>query len=418
MNDIQKQLDELLARKQTLTSIIDHFRLEDIDKLAESSGPDSVIYQEIARYYRDQRSRAVDTANYARIKINQQMATKSRQKVNRAQQLIKESQRLEVLRQQKLKKSRALLAESRRIDNDCRILDQTRRTLLTENRQLMKDSRKLDKQQNQLIRTSADNLLITNNKILNASINFLWALIKNIDNNINTVSLQLSESIAIAKINELCNSQEYQQEFIKTCLLPDILPDDKHILNLTLLTIRSHCDWHYPGLQINPSSKEWIDCMVTADPLYVVNRPNNDNLSALLDNYPIEYVQRLRVYTVDNDYSILPQGQFGCITCCNFLNLFDLSTIEQLLATFNKLLRPGGKLICNMQFLHNTDDKKYFNYTINLILEKLFNRLGYTILSSNELAVAENISILITAQKFGILTTSKAHQVLGSIIEK
>jgi hypothetical protein len=71
-----------------------------------------------------------------------------------------------------------------------------------------------------------------------------------------------------------------------------------------------------------------------------------------------------------------------------------------------------------MQFLHNTDDKKYFNYTINLILEKLFNRLGYTILSSNELAVAENISILITAQKFGILTTSKAHQVLGSIIEK
>jgi ubiquinone/menaquinone biosynthesis C-methylase UbiE len=161
--------------------------------------------------------------------------------------------------------------------------------------------------------------------------------------------------------------------------------------------------------------------MVTADPLYLLDRSDN-NLTALLNNYPAEYIQRLRVYTVEEDYSILPQGQFGCITCCNFLNLYDLSNIEQFLDKFNKLLRPGGKLICNLHFSYNDStaklvDKKYFNYTINLIINKIFNNMGY-IISSNELSLEGNISMLITAQKPGTLTTSKAHQVLGSIIEK
>jgi ubiquinone/menaquinone biosynthesis C-methylase UbiE len=146
-------------------------------------------------------------------------------------------------------------------------------------------------------------------------------------------------------------------------------------------------------------------------------------LPAIINTYPSEYIQRLRVYNIDQDFSILPQQQFGCIACCNFLNLYNLSDIKNLLATYNTLLRPGGKLICNLQFLHNTTisdivEENYFNYTIRLIIQNIFNDIGYSVISLNEMLSDDVMNMLITVEKFGMLTTTKAHQVLGAIIEK
>lgn len=423
MNDVQKQLDELIALKNTLINVIDSFQITELDKLAELPGSNSTLYQEIAKYYRAQNKKVADNFAKAQSGINQQVTVKSQQCIKKSQNLIKESQRLDILRREKIKKSQRLAKESRQLAREGQLLGDTKHRLLYEYNQLIKESHKLNKKQYKLIQARQRELNIENKKIINYSINVLQAALNNINNNIDNTTLKLTEAIAIDRINNLCATEEYQNKVISTYLLPNIVPVDKHIVNLSLLTIKAHCDWHFPGLQINPSTREWVDCMVTADPLYIIQRPDNQTLPAILNTYPSEYIQRLRVYNIDQDFSILPQQQFGCIACCNFLNSYDLVGIKNLLATYNTLLRPGGKLVCNLQFLHNTTvsdivEENYFNYTLRLVIQNIFNDIGYNILSLNEMVSGDVITMLITVEKFGTLTTAKAHQVLGSIIEK
>lgn len=423
MNDLQKKLDELTTIKKTLVDLIDSFQFEKLGKLTELPSSNGTLYQEVANYYQTQHKKVADNFAKAQSNINQEVTVKSQQCIKKSQNLIKEGQRLDILRKEKIKKSQRLAKESRQLAREGQLLADTKHRLLYEYNQLIKESHKLNKKQYKLIQARQRELNIENKKIINYSISILQAALNNINNNIDNTTLNLTEAITIEKINNLCATEEYQNKFISTYLLPNIVPVDKHILNLSLLTIRAHCDWHFPGLQINPTTRDWVDCMVAADPLYIIQRPDNQTLPAIINTYPSEYIQRLRVYNIDQDFSILPQQQFGCIACCNFLNLYNLSDIKNLLATYNTLLRPGGKLICNLQFLHNTTisdivEENYFNYTIRLIIQNIFNDIGYRVISLNEMLSDDVMTMLITVEKFGILTTTKAHQVLGAIIEK
>ena len=275
-------------------------------------------------------------------------------------------------------------------------------------------------------------------EITTASTNSLDIILDKINLDIKTLTIELARVTTIEEIRNLCNTAEFTQKFLEIYLTLGTDPLINDALTLTLLNIKSRCDWHYPALQINALSKEWIDCMVVADPLYIICHHPIDKFGApltipsvklndIIKSYTTEYQHRLRIYELQNqNLSILPQEQFGCIACCGFLNCFGIDNIKLYLTSFNDLLRSGGTLICTLQFSRTEESDKlvsdeYFKYTIDLIIQRLFKDTGFEVITLTELPKSNCPwihTILIEARKPGALTTIKAHQVLGAVIEK
>jgi hypothetical protein len=404
MDDLQKKLDELIILRDTLAKITNgNFNLKDINNI--STGEFNSIVFDIIKNHNNQLKKNRGFFNNATRASNQLL--------HKSQALSANSRALTVSSHQTLNRSQQLMAESKQLAIKSKQLANKSRTLDRQSRELAVTSQQLIKQNQQLTNINANDFKNKNNETFSTSTNAIRAVIEKINVSITSISAQLAELTMSNKLSNLSNSIEFQQWFIATFLVSDLTVMSNDTLKLILLNIKSHCDWHYPGLQLNPMSKEWIDCMITADPLYITGT----NLTAIINAYPPEYQRRIRIYDAQ-DFSILPQGQFGSIACCN---LFEIFTIENYLITFFKLLRPGGKLICNLPFIYTTNesiDIMQFDLMINLVIENIFNRIGYTIISLIKLPSTECSLILITAQRPGILTTTKAHQVLGSIITK
>ena len=162
-------------------------------------------------------------------------------------------------------------------------------------------------------------------------VNSVLELISNIDNQIYDMSTEL-----IQHQNETKNHRPYH------LLLFHFGKEDRKIISDTvksLITNRSY--WSFPGLQICPLSKEWIDIMVANDPLYLVDA-NSSVLTTNISGYPDVYQRRLRLY---DSLEKLPTNQFGIILIWDFFNylLFDLSV--EYLKKCLLYLRPGGTLI-------------------------------------------------------------------------
>lgn len=294
-------------------------------------------------------------------------------------------------------------------------------------READKNKLDFDTKTNELQRLSIENTVNYNSKtkyLTESSIYSMNGVIDKIMSDINTVSTELKKLTTMEEIRNLCSTIEYKQKFLETYLQKGGVALTDDAIELTLVNIKSRCDWHYPALQINPVNKTWVDCMLAADPLYLVS---HDSLADIILNYTIAYQRRLRIYEIQNqDFSVLPQEQFGVIACCNFLNTIKLENINSYLSTFFKLLRSGGTLICTFVFSnHNSSNKlvddEYFNYAIKLIILNLFTEFGYTIVNLSDLTLTDcpwAHAVLIEARKPGVLTTVKAHQVAGQILEK
>lgn len=379
MNDIQKKLDELISLREQLVYLTNNFELAGIKNISGTSDYVGKV-QVIAEQYQDRRMETKTIFNNA---------------TNKVRSKIKESQRL-------ARESQLAARESQR--------------LAKEN---IKNFNKLNLAAVEQSVVSIELLLVT------------------ITTDITNTTKELSRLKTLDKIYNQCNSDEYLRQFLTEYLNSNIVETVDDALSITTFKIKSHCDWKYPGLQLHPMSEEWINCMITADPLYLTYHTDisiyNKNLSTLPEipitesvaAFPTDYQRRLRIYNIKNqDFSALPQEVFGCISCCNFLNQFTLVDIETYLTRFFELLKPGGTLICTLNFNYvltpvNLVEYEYFKYAVDRIIIKFFENNGYKIISTVDLSASDwASSILIEARKPGELTTSKAHQVLGSIIEK
>ena len=437
MNDLQKKLDKLIALRELLVHAIANSDLSQLYSLKDASNYNSKI-QIITNNYRSQIITNTNNVNKERHLLN----NKNQQLNNRSQQLKSRSQQLEQTSQQLNNRSQQLKIRSQQLSEESKQKFNESKQLSKESKRLDKERHRLEKEKQQL--TSTINFKDNTDLIVRTNINSLEAVIKEINSKIELDQFMLTYSIHLDNIKNLCASSIFQQKFFNVYLLQGSKLN--LLANSTLVPIgnkiRNLSSWQYAGLLINPPSKEWIDCMVAADPLYLMG----NNINTLIDSYPIEYIRRLRLYDIQNqDFSVLPQQQFGCIACCNFLNSTDLPTIKNYLSTLLNLLRPGGALVWNFQFMFKEqadilliirlppnityipvtefglDTKSQWAYAIKLIIHNLFKNSGYIDITVSELSLNEATSLsifVIEAHKPGVLTTTKAHQVLGSIIAK
>lgn len=199
------------------------------------------------------------------------------------------------------------------------------------------------------------------------------------------------------------------------------------LTELVTTRIKSYCDWHYAGLQIGCRFKQWTDCMVTSDPLYLTNY-YKDMIDRVTTTYPEVYQRRLRTYPIAaaNLAEHLPNNQFGFILAWEYLNYATREEIRQVITQVWSLLRPGGMFMFSYNNCDLTDSARLaeigaMSYIRKQHLLELLINLGFQIVHVEDHSTTDPLYTHISwfeVRKPGHLITSKSHQVLGKIIEK
>jgi SAM-dependent methyltransferase len=179
-------------------------------------------------------------------------------------------------------------------------------------------------------------------------------------------------------------------------------------------------DWRYPTLEIGCRDGEWTTHLVAGDPLYIVDT-HQEFLTSTMNQFNPEYQRRIRPYLIkDQDFSVLPQQQFGFVFSWNFFNYLSLDSVKHHLQEIFNLLKPGGRVL----FSYNNGDLPeaaehaehyYMTYMPKSLLLPMCEMLGYDIHDHQDFHPALS---WIELQKPGELTTTKAHQVLGTVKRK
>lgn len=246
-----------------------------------------------------------------------------------------------------------------------------------------------------------------------SNINQLIELINVINTDIDTLAIMFSN-----------------RQLLNTTIGRADLPFDSTLRLLVKTKIKQYCDWHYPGLQLNCSKKEWADCMVTCDPLYLVDSSEASavrKLTDIISEYPSQYQNRLRLYSVnEHDFSVLPLAQFSIIVCWDFLNYIELASIAEYMQQMFTLLRAGGVFMfsynnCDIVESAGLAEGNEMSWASAHAIKQLCNDIGYEVITfedreTNDAHIA--YCSWVEIRKPGVLTTVKAHQVAGKILEK
>jgi hypothetical protein len=201
-------------------------------------------------------------------------------------------------------------------------------------------------------------------------------------------------------------------------------PEVKEKVKVKINSFSSHL---YPGLILGCKFKEWIDCMLASDPLYINNFAVY-NLEEITNTYPAEYQRRLRLYSNRVvDYEVLPREQFGIIISWDYFPYIRQNDLILYLIKVYDLLRPGGTFIFNYNnhYLVSTAkniEQGFISSHCYSELIKTCNKLGFQIISDNwheETINSEFDDVSwFELRKPGDLSTVKLAQVLGSINQK
>ena len=150
-----------------------------------------------------------------------------------------------------------------------------------------------------------------------------------------------------------------------------------------------YTDWRVPGMIIRPGLEKFIEHLVPLDPLYVLDQ-NLELVEPALNQFTVEYRQRLRPYAVD-DYNNenamwqLPDGQFGFIFAYNYFNFKPMSILRKYIDQMYAKLRPGGVALftfndCDWRQGVTLAEKNFMCYTPGTEVVSHASSLGFEIL--------------------------------------
>jgi SAM-dependent methyltransferase len=196
-----------------------------------------------------------------------------------------------------------------------------------------------------------------------------------------------------------------------------ILYIPQHAEPILMSRIDANLDWRYATLEIGCRDGEFTKHLVAGDPLYVTD-VHQEFLDSTVKAFNTDYQRRIRPYLIkDQNFSMLPQEQFGFVFSWNHFNYLSLDTIKHYLQQIYNLLKPGGKVL----FSYNNGDlpaaaeyaeRYYMTYMPKSLLIPMCEMLGFEIINHQDFEPAVS---WIELKRPGELTTVKAHQVLGTI---
>jgi hypothetical protein len=170
--------------------------------------------------------------------------------------------------------------------------------------------------------------------------------------------------------------------------------------------------------------ENFIDDMVTFDPLYVVDE-SMDLLLPTMSKYNEDYQRRLRMYVSrerETEYvlEMIPSNQIGICLVYNLFEFRPLEVIKNYLTEIHKKLRDGGTVIITINDCDNEKavrlvENHYCCYTPGTLVKTMAESLGFKILYHWNWG---GPSSWIELQKPGTITSLRGGQSLAKIIHK
>jgi SAM-dependent methyltransferase len=189
--------------------------------------------------------------------------------------------------------------------------------------------------------------------------------------------------------------------------------------------LRIYAEWKYPGMIIRPGKEDFIQELVSYDPLYLVDQ-SYELLSPALSGFNELYQNRLRSYAIKESLSVpildkIPNNQFGVIFAYNFFEFKPFDIFKQYLIEIYQKLRPGGVLImtfndCDQRRAVEAVEHHFCCYTPGHLVLNLAKSIGYT--EVFRWSNTTESSICVELKKAGELTSLRGGQTLAKIMIK
>jgi SAM-dependent methyltransferase len=186
--------------------------------------------------------------------------------------------------------------------------------------------------------------------------------------------------------------------------------------------IAKYTGWQYPALEIGCGNSEYTEWMVAADPLYVTDL-YQEAIDTTLGKFNKLYQRRIRPYLIDKNlrieqYARLPKNQLGFIFSWNTLAYYYYHELGRILKECSNLLRPGGVMFfdfndCDTPIGAHYVDARFKPWMNKKLIRQLADEVGLEILDFHR---PEEDITTVTLKKPGVLTSLRAHQTLGEIV--
>ena len=202
------------------------------------------------------------------------------------------------------------------------------------------------------------------------------------------LKIQLQQQIEEAEKPWLIDSYKDYSEFMESAeqiqeWAPE-LPVERKLLYYNRMA--HYTGWKHAAMIIRPGVENFIDYMVSCDPLYLVD-VDYDFFKPATDRFNQVYQDRLRKYVINEkqDGEILdrlPDNQFGLVMAYNFFNFRPLEVVKQWLSECYQKLKPGGTLImtfndCDRYKAVLLVERHYTRYTTGKMIRNWAKYLGF-----------------------------------------
>jgi hypothetical protein len=181
-------------------------------------------------------------------------------------------------------------------------------------------------------------------------------------------------------------------------------------------------EWQHPVLIVNVSNKDILSAVTHLTQVYLADTDDN-LLNEAKSNFEVGYAEsNLRCYNIKDynslDLSELPQEQFGTVICWYIFERLTMPLIEEALFKFEKLLKPGGTFIFN---INNCDtelgarfavDPPVKSFVTKELLESAVAKTKFTLFSWHDYSPTNT---MVELKMPGKLTSFKRKQGKGTI---
>jgi len=180
--------------------------------------------------------------------------------------------------------------------------------------------------------------------------------------------------------------------------------------------------WQWPGMIFRPTADEWMQPVVTLDPLYLVDN-YQEIFTPFMNQYSELYQRRLRPYVIEDPENQpalekLPNNQFGFVLAYNFFNYKPLPLITKYILELFEKLRPGGSLImtfndCDIAQNMGLFENRFMMYQPWRLLEPAVRTAGFEVVSINR---EGGDMVWCELRRPGDLTSIRGAQTLAKIV--
>lgn len=204
-------------------------------------------------------------------------------------------------------------------------------------------------------------------------------LLRNINQKTNEL-LRKEELLILRNDYETFESSEHNLDLVR-----ERAYRDTEIIERIAADVGFYSDWHYAGVELNPSNGVLTQSMLACDPLYIYtgNIADTDSIRNKFNNF--FSTRRLMFY---NNLKNLPQNQFGLATSINCYEFWPMDPIKDEISRVYNLLRPGGYFIFtynNCEQLPSLDlcagPKGYRSYNTKELMTNMVRMFGFQIVS-------------------------------------